>query len=90
MEALHKLDLRGKTDENCQDYHKKFIDVWDPPYFYLSYKYIFWDTSVPSILRLHAKIDAEANAKSNTDACTVINDDTDVDTNAIIDASINA
>ncbi|MBA0876153.1 hypothetical protein Goshw_000343 [Gossypium schwendimanii] len=29
MEALHKLDLRGKNDENRQDCHKEYIDIWD-------------------------------------------------------------
>ncbi|MBA0653211.1 hypothetical protein Goklo_020411, partial [Gossypium klotzschianum] len=27
MEALNKLDLRGKTDENWRDYHKEYIDI---------------------------------------------------------------
>ncbi|PPR84389.1 hypothetical protein GOBAR_AA36322 [Gossypium barbadense] len=29
MEALHKLDLRGKTNENWRDYHKEYINIWD-------------------------------------------------------------
>ncbi|KAH1064897.1 hypothetical protein J1N35_029884 [Gossypium stocksii] len=55
------------------------------PYFYLSHKYIFQEISIPSVLRIHANIDVDANAKSDIDAY----DNTDVDTDAIIDASIN-
>ncbi|PPR85876.1 hypothetical protein GOBAR_AA34822 [Gossypium barbadense] len=29
MEALYKLDLQGKADENWRDYHKEHIDIWD-------------------------------------------------------------
>lgn len=29
MKALHKLDLRGKTDENWQDYHEEHIHIWN-------------------------------------------------------------
>ncbi|MBA0694814.1 hypothetical protein Goari_005085 [Gossypium aridum] len=29
MEALHKLDLRGKTNGNWPGYHKEFINIWE-------------------------------------------------------------
>ncbi|MBA0839264.1 hypothetical protein Goarm_005013 [Gossypium armourianum] len=29
IEALHKLDLQGKTDKNWRELHKKYIDIWD-------------------------------------------------------------
>ncbi|KAK5819362.1 hypothetical protein PVK06_024353 [Gossypium arboreum] len=29
IEALHKLDSRGKTDKDWQEFYKEHIDIWD-------------------------------------------------------------
>ncbi|KAK5792820.1 hypothetical protein PVK06_033942 [Gossypium arboreum] len=50
------------------------------------FRYIFRGTFIPSILRPHANVDADANAEPNANANTIF----DGETEAIINTSINS
>ncbi|KAK5842740.1 hypothetical protein PVK06_005128 [Gossypium arboreum] len=55
--------------------------------FLLVTRYIFRGFDVPHILHLHANIDADPNVRPDADACTVTDDDTDIDANSVVDVS---
>ncbi|MFQ6650209.1 hypothetical protein Gotur_022175 [Gossypium turneri] len=50
MEALHKLDLWRKTDENWQDYHKEYIDIWDRRMEFLPIREPFFSSDIATCL----------------------------------------
>ncbi|MBA0736934.1 hypothetical protein Gogos_010420, partial [Gossypium gossypioides] len=35
IRALHKVNLRGKTDEDWLKYHKQYINIWEHRYDFL-------------------------------------------------------
>ncbi|MBA0699289.1 hypothetical protein Goari_000938 [Gossypium aridum] len=50
MEALHKLDLWRKTDENWRDYHKEYIDIWDHRMKFLPIREPFFSSNIATYL----------------------------------------
>ncbi|MBA0874892.1 hypothetical protein Goshw_023585 [Gossypium schwendimanii] len=58
MEALHKLDLWRKTDENWRDYYKEYIDIWDHRMKFLPIREPFFSSNIATYLesrQLHQK-----------------------------------
>ncbi|KAH1032139.1 hypothetical protein J1N35_044313 [Gossypium stocksii] len=51
MEALHKLDLCGKTDENWKDYHKEYINIWDRRMEFLPIREPFFSSNIATCLK---------------------------------------
>lgn len=59
-------------------------------YVYAISRYIFRGINIPRILHPHADIDIGLSVRLNVDACTITDDDTNIDFNSTANISVNA